>query len=132
MEEEFNYLNKIGNEVSITIPEKDLVFLKIMYDSIPHERNGFGQFILLAAKKGLSNVMWDEAPDDVQARIYLAMAGEDPFVSIKELVEKTGMPMRTKPPKFNLREWKSPLIWHIEWGTKYWSWYAITPRWKRR
>ena len=131
--EEFNYLEKIGNEVTISIPEKDLVYFKIMYDAIPHNREGFSNFILLAAKHGLNPMMW-EAPDSTQARIYLAMQGENPFVSHEELVKKTGMPAVAKAPKFNLREWKSPNVWNTDWRipTWGWAWFSITPRWKRK
>jgi hypothetical protein len=132
MEEEFKFLENIGNEVTITIPEKDLVFFKIMYASIPHRREGFGQFLLLAAKHGLSPIMW-EAPNWTQAQIYLAMQGEDPFVSPEELIKKSGMPTESKPPKIVLRDWKSPMVWHIDWTVPSWgwSWYGITPRWKK-
>jgi len=133
MEEEFKYLEKIGNEVTISIPEKDLIYLKIMYHSTPHVREGFGQFILLAAKHGLRPIMWDDAPDHVQAQIYLAMSGEDPFVSREELAKKTGMPLVSKPPRFPIKDWKSPKIWHMNWDIPNWgwSWFAITPRWKK-
>jgi hypothetical protein len=131
MEEEFKYLEKIGNEVTISIPEKDLIYLKIMYHSTPHVREGFGQFILLAAKHGLRPIMWDDAPDYVQAQIFLAMSGEDPFVSREELAKKTGMPLFRKPPKFPLKDWKSPTIWHINWDLFKFSWFVVTPRWKR-
>lgn len=132
MEEEYKHLERIGNEVTITIEEKDLVYFKIMYDAVPHNRAGFGDFILLAAKHGLRPIMW-ESPDWVQAQIYLAMQGFDPFVSREETIEKTGMPVNPKPPRFPLKEWKSPHIWHIDWRIPSWgwAWSSITPRWKR-
>jgi hypothetical protein len=133
MEEEFKYLEKIGPQVTITIPEKDLIYFKIMYHSIPHIREGFGQFILLAAKHGLRPIMWEDAPDDVQARIYLAMGGSDPFINRAELIKQTGMPAERKAPKFPLKDWKSPAIWHMNWDIPQWgwAWFSILPRWKK-
>ena len=132
MEEEYKHLERIGNEVTISISDKDLVIFKILYASIPRDPMNFDEFILLAAKYGLRPAMW-EAPNSVQAQIYLAMQGMDPFVSTEELIQKSGMPTDVRAPKFNLKEWKSPLRWHMNWRSPNWvfGWAWITPRWKR-
>ena len=129
MEEEFKYLESIGEEVTIRIPKKDLEFMKILYHHIPHGKSGFPNFILLAAQKGLAPFLW-EAPNHVQAQLYLLMTGKDPYVSWDEIRRESGMP-ETKPPKFPIKEWKSPNIWHINLDNSFWTWWGFTPRWKK-
>jgi hypothetical protein len=129
MEEEFLYLSKIQDSVTIQIPQKDFEVMKILYHYIPRESISFSDFVFLAAKKGLSAALW-EAPDHVQARLWLATVDKDPYVSHLELEKATGMP-NVKAPRFPMKEWKSPRLWHINWYTEFWTWWLFTPRWKR-
>ena len=129
MEEEFEYLSKLSNEITITIPAKDFEFMKLLYHYIPHDKSSFSNFVLLAAKRGLAPVLW-EAPDYVQARLFLLLLDKDPYVDRAELERETGLP-NAKPPRFPLKDWKSPRIWHMDWYSQFGSWYGFTPRWKR-
>lgn len=103
--------------------------MKLLYHFAPHRSGSFSDFVFLAAKKGLSTLLW-EAPDSVQARLWLATMDRDPYVSLPLLTSSTGLP-NAKAPRFPIKEWKSPHIWHINWYTEYWTWWSFTPRWKR-
>lgn len=129
MDEEFKYLEKIQDTVTITIPSKDFEVMKLLYHYAPHKSGSFSDFVFLAAKKGMNPLLW-EAPDFVQARLWLATMDKDPYIPTSLLSSSTGLP-NAKSPRFPIKEWKSPHIWHISWYTEFWSWWSFTPRWKR-
>jgi hypothetical protein len=129
LDEEFKYLEKVQDTVTIKIPRKDFEVIKLLYHYAPHKSESFSDFVFLAAKKGLHTLLW-EAPDFVQARLWLATIDKDPYVPSSLLYGATGLP-DTKPPRFPLKAWKSPNIWHINWYTDFYSWWFFTPRWKR-
>ena len=129
MEEEFKYLNQIDDVVTIHIPRKDLEVMKLLYHFVPHRKGSFSDFVFLAAKKGMNSIIW-ESPDQVQARLWLATIDKDPYIPNSELESTTGMP-DGKPPRFPLKEWKSPRMWQVDWYIDFWTWWSFTPRWKR-
>lgn len=133
MDEAFDKLSGLGTEVTITLSEKSLAAMKVMYAGGGHELDSFSEFVKRAAEEGLQARLYEDVSNEVAARIYLVAQGKDPFIPEKQLGEATGMPSWSPNSRGLFTQKRNYSLWGSVWKkTQFFAWYSVPPRWLRK
>lgn len=133
MDTRFEKLENIGTEVTITLSEKSLNAMKVMYACGGHELESFPEFVKRAAEEGLQARLYEEVSDEVAARIYLVAMGKNPFIPEEQLGEATGKPPWSPNSRGIFTQKRNYSLWGSVWKkTQFLAWYSVPPRWHRK